>query len=1008
VAAPLLGEAVALDAAGTLRLDGDGLDLRLDSALIGGGAMLAAQAALRPNEGRLRANATLRGEAGGVLSRLAGLGERPLTLDFVLDGPATGAALSLRAAAGDGVSADLAGTIAAPDNIRLALALNGRADASGLAGTPLAGPLDIALDASRFPDGRIALRDARITHESYRAALRGELGDAIALTFEADATLTDDMLPGASGTLAVQGSATGAAADPALALAARSERLTIAGRALEALRFDVRIANPATRPSGDLRATATVERLPLDVSMRGAAEDAGWLRLDGLDATLGPVRATASGRLNPGERRASGEATLRADDLAPLSGIAGGPIAGAVTLDLRGAPERFGARLAVPRFSGFGATARDVLATAEGSAADLAFALTGEANGAKAETRGRVTTEDDGTRNLDLAALRATLQGETLRLAAPTRITLRRDGGFAIAPTNIALPRSGSLRAEGSWGPERADIRATLTALNLAPFAPLAPQLAPAGTLSGEARINGTVTAPEIAANLRGSGLRFGPPALRTLPPGELRADLRRAGDGALSTTAEARFGPRQRLSVAARFPRGPARDAPFEGTLDGALDLGAAVAPLLAAGADRVAGQLTLALSARGTPDQPQLGGEARLAGGSYRNAVYGVNVSELAGTLRPEGQRLRATMTGRTTGEGRLTLAGTIEPFASGLPADLLLTLTNAQPVASDLVRATMDAELRLAGGLSSAARLSGPIRVQRAELRIPESFGASIRTLSPVREVGRPRQRTARTPPPPAASSEASPIALAITVDAPQSVFVRGRGVDAELGGQLAIGGTLAEPAITGALNLRRGDIAALGRRLAFDRGRLDWQGGLLPELDLRATSQAGGIAARVEVKGSPTSPELIFSSTPELPQDEIVARLLFDRPVRELSPFEIAQIAQVLAGAAGVPGADVGGGFLERMRQTLGLDRLAVASDSERAGGRTTRDERGGAALEAGRYVAPGVYVGVRQGTEGGSRVGVRVDLTPRVRLDAETGDREGGSRVGVSWEWQWGR
>jgi hypothetical protein len=26
----------------------------------------------------------------------------------------------------------------------------------------------------------------------------------------------------------------------------------------------------------------------------------------------------------------------------------------------------------------------------------------------------------------------------------------------------------------------------------------------------------------------------------------------------------------------------------------------------------------------------------------------------------------------------------------------------------------------------------------------------------------------------------------------------------------------------------------------------------------------------------------------------------------------------------------------------------------------------------------------------------------------MRLEAETGDREAGNRVGVSWEWQWGR
>jgi translocation and assembly module TamB len=93
----------------------------------------------------------------------------------------------------------------------------------------------------------------------------------------------------------------------------------------------------------------------------------------------------------------------------------------------------------------------------------------------------------------------------------------------------------------------------------------------------------------------------------------------------------------------------------------------------------------------------------------------------------------------------------------------------------------------------------------------------------------------------------------------------------------------------------------------------------------------------------------------------------------------------------------------------LRDGLGLDRLAVGSESERVSGGTTEEERSGPTLEAGRYVADGVYVGVRQGTEAGtSRVGVRVDLTPRMRLEAETGDREAGNRVGLSWEWQWGR
>jgi len=30
----------------------------------------------------------------------------------------------------------------------------------------------------------------------------------------------------------------------------------------------------------------------------------------------------------------------------------------------------------------------------------------------------------------------------------------------------------------------------------------------------------------------------------------------------------------------------------------------------------------------------------------------------------------------------------------------------------------------------------------------------------------------------------------------------------------------------------------------------------------------------------------------------------------------------------------------------------------------------------------------------------------VDLTPRLKLEAETGDREAGERLGLTWEYEW--
>ena len=91
-------------------------------------------------------------------------------------------------------------------------------------------------------------------------------------------------------------------------------------------------------------------------------------------------------------------------------------------------------------------------------------------------------------------------------------------------------------------------------------------------------------------------------------------------------------------------------------------------------------------------------------------------------------------------------------------------------------------------------------------------------------------------------------------------------------------------------------------------------------------------------------------------------------------------------------------------LDRIRRFLALDRLAVGTDQNQ-----DNDNRSqGASVETGRYVADGVYVGVRQGTDGGPpRVGVQVDVLPRVRVEAETGgNSSAGDRLGLSFEFEY--
>ncbi|OAF15469.1 hypothetical protein AYJ54_39525 [Bradyrhizobium centrolobii] len=91
------------------------------------------------------------------------------------------------------------------------------------------------------------------------------------------------------------------------------------------------------------------------------------------------------------------------------------------------------------------------------------------------------------------------------------------------------------------------------------------------------------------------------------------------------------------------------------------------------------------------------------------------------------------------------------------------------------------------------------------------------------------------------------------LDVTVSAPNHVFIHGRGVTAELGGSVHVGGTTNGPVPKGAFSLFQGKMAVLGKTLTFTKGNLSFNGDLAPELDFAAEIQASDITAQVGISG-----------------------------------------------------------------------------------------------------------------------------------------------------------
>jgi translocation and assembly module TamB len=164
---------------------------------------------------------------------------------------------------------------------------------------------------------------------------------------------------------------------------------------------------------------------------------------------------------------------------------------------------------------------------------------------------------------------------------------------------------------------------------------------------------------------------------------------------------------------------------------------------------------------------------------------------------------------------------------------------------------------------------------------------------------------------------------------------------------------------------------------------------FEGDALPRLDLEARQSVSDITAIVDVTGPADKPVFAFSSSPELPQDEVLSRLLFQKPSGNLSAFQALQLANTVSALSG------NGGAFDTLRRSLGVDSLDVSTGSS-----------GGPALSARRALSERLSLGVKTGARPEDN-GVSLDLDVTKRLRLSTGvDAKGESSVGAGMQWEY--
>ncbi|MCA3442520.1 MAG: translocation/assembly module TamB domain-containing protein [Rhodobacter sp.] len=689
------------------------------------------------------------------------------------------------------------------------------------------------------------------------------------------------------------------------------------------------------------------------------------------------------------------DGTLQAEtrDLSRFSGLAARPLGGAAALRISG----------------------------KGSLLGGDFDLTGEVGGTD------MTLGQPEVDNL--------LQGQTrigfsvARSGAGTEIR-----ALDLTAATLAVNASGWLRSTGS------DLAANLRFDDLRALGP-----AYRGALSGQARVTGTAGNGALTLNATGSNLAIGQAqADRMLAGNTVLALSLRTQDGALridradlanpqlsvKATGQAANGRRQ-IDLSARladlglfvpeFPgaltvAGSARDdgagyvLDLRGTgpgqiaadVNGRVVPGTARADITVTGTAQAAlanpfvqpnsinGPLRFNLRLNGPLALRSLSGTVALANGRVAAPVLGLALQGVTGQAALADGTATVTADAGVVAGGSIGLRGTVgltPPF----PGDLTVTPRDMVLRDPDLFETRVNGAVRVAGPLTGGARISGSLTLPETEIRVPSTDITAAGAIPDITHRNEPAavratraragllDREART-----RKDLSRPYGLDLTISAPNRVFIRGRGLDTELGGTLRLEGTTEAVVPSGGIDLIRGRLDILGRRLDLTEGSIRLEGSLDPRLRVVATNSGDGVTSSVILDGSISEPEISFASSPQLPEEEVLAHLLFGRQLTSLSPLQAAQLANAVATLAGRGGE----GIIGKLRRNFGLSDFDLISDNS-----------GATSLRLGRYVAKNIYTEVIVGSEGTSQLNLNLEVRPGVTLRGSA-DSSGDTGIGV--------
>lgn len=480
------------------------------------------------------------------------------------------------------------------------------------------------------------------------------------------------------------------------------------------------------------------------------------------------------------------------------------------------------------------------------------------------------------------------------------------------------------------------------------------------GTVSGTVSLNGEGSHLNGLVDAKLAGARS-----RDAPANEgLNAELK-------ATLADTRI----HIEAAAVNPEGlksggqldlpaEAAAAPFRIAIDrtkplhGSFSAEGEVRPLwdLFSGGERtLSGHISTSGTVQGTLNAMKAAGQGALTGGEFRDVATGLALQnlELDTTFGDNALTVRR-FSGADARGGTVSGDGSVSLVDDGA-STFTLNLKKFQLIDNDVGRVSASGAVTVTHPAKGQGELTGKLVVDRADIIAtpPTPTGLVPMEVVEIHQAAREGQEA-----PAAKNSLGPPIILDVAIKADRGIYVKGKGLNVELSLDSHVGGTVTQPNLTGVARVVGGSYDFAGKRFDMDTSGLVHLATTPSQirLSLSATWEDPTLTAQVKVGGTAAKPEIALTSTPVLPQDEVLSRVLFGESAAQLSAAQGAELASALASLTGGGGFDVIG----NLAQFAGLDRLALGGTQQT-----------GTTISGGKYITKDVYLEITGGGRNGS-------------------------------------